>query len=221
MANYFSSALNDYIGNVFQTSFTGSTNTTLTNVQENGTALVYATYSIGTKAADSGYQQNGVDISTILQPIAGGRVYNGQGVTYTWVCPANVTSVCVVCIGGGGGGRSGVAGGAGGQSYFNSTATVRANGGSGAPSGTIAGAGGTVGAGTGFSGGNGGTGGASANAEESAPAKPALKVAAPTPVVTSDFDEDEAPANSAPVAGAKPAQKAEDILAMIRARQQK
>jgi hypothetical protein len=63
-------------------------------------------------------------------------------------------------------------------------------------------------------------GGASANAEESAPAKPALKVAVPTPVATSDFDEDEAPAASAPVS-AKPAQKAEDILAMIRARQNK
>ena len=49
-----------------------------------------------------------------------------------------------------------------------------------------------------------------------APAKPALKVAAPA----SDFDEDEAPAASAPVT-AKPAQKAEDILAMIRARQNK
>jgi hypothetical protein len=51
-----------------------------------------------------------------------------------------------------------------------------------------------------------------------APAKPALKVAAPV----SDFDEDDAPAPTAPVA--KPAgggQKAEDILAMIRARQQK
>jgi hypothetical protein len=48
-------------------------------------------------------------------------------------------------------------------------------------------------------------------------AKPALKVAAPV----SDFDDEEAPAASAPVAGAKPAQKAEDILAMIRARQQK
>ena len=57
-------------------------------------------------------------------------------------------------------------------------------------------------------------------ADEDTPApvaKPALKVAAPV----SDFDDEEAPAASAPVAGAKPAQKAEDILAMIRARQQK
>ena len=58
-------------------------------------------------------------------------------------------------------------------------------------------------------------------ADEDTPApaaKPALKVAAPV----SDFDEDDAPAPTAPVA--KPAgggQKAEDILAMIRARQQK
>jgi hypothetical protein len=58
-------------------------------------------------------------------------------------------------------------------------------------------------------------------ADEDTPApvvKTALKVAAPV----SDFDEDDAPAATAPVA--KPAgggQKAEDILAMIRARQQK
>jgi hypothetical protein len=47
-------------------------------------------------------------------------------------------------------------------------------------------------------------------------AKPALKVSAPA----SDFDEEDAPVATAPVA--KPAaggQKAEDILAMIRARQ--
>ena len=51
-------------------------------------------------------------------------------------------------------------------------------------------------------------------------AKPALTVV--TPAAASDFDEDDAPVATAPVA--KPAgggQKAEDILAMIRARQQK
>ena len=50
--------------------------------------------------------------------------------------------------------------------------------------------------------------------------KPALKVAAPVPA--SDFDEDDVPAASAPVA--KPAasgQNAQDILAMIRSRQAK
>jgi hypothetical protein len=58
-----------------------------------------------------------------------------------------------------------------------------------------------------------------ANEDTTIPAaKPALKVSAPA----DDFDEDDAPAPTAPVA--KPAvsgQKAEDILAMIRARQQK
>jgi hypothetical protein len=54
--------------------------------------------------------------------------------------------------------------------------------------------------------------------EDTAPvAKPALKVTAPA----NDFDDEEVPAASAPVAAAKPAQKAEDILAMIRARQAK
>jgi hypothetical protein len=57
--------------------------------------------------------------------------------------------------------------------------------------------------------------------DEDAPApvaKSTLKVSAPA----SDFDDEDAPAPTAPVA--KPAgggQKAEDILAMIRARQQK
>jgi hypothetical protein len=56
--------------------------------------------------------------------------------------------------------------------------------------------------------------------EDTPAAKPVLKVVTPAPA--SDFDEDDAPAPTAPVA--KPAasgQKAEDILAMIRARQQK
>jgi hypothetical protein len=48
-------------------------------------------------------------------------------------------------------------------------------------------------------------------------AKPALKVAAPA----SDFDEDDAPAPTAPVVKPAATGKAEDILAMIRARQQK
>ena len=48
-------------------------------------------------------------------------------------------------------------------------------------------------------------------------AKPALKVAAPV----SDFDDEDAPAPTAPVAKPAATGKAEDILAMIRARQQK
>jgi len=52
-------------------------------------------------------------------------------------------------------------------------------------------------------------------------AKPALKVAAPTASAAEDsFDEEPAPA-AAPVSAAKPSGNAQDILAMIRARQTK
>ena len=66
----------------------------------------------------------------------------------------------------------------------------------------------------------GGSSPAPAVDEDVPAAKPALKVV--TPAAASDFDEDDTPVATAPVA--KPAgggQKAEDILAMIRARQQK
>jgi hypothetical protein len=58
--------------------------------------------------------------------------------------------------------------------------------------------------------------------EDKSPKAPAKAKAAPAPM--SDFDEDEPPVATAPVAApaaAAPTQKAEDILAMIRARQQK
>jgi hypothetical protein len=54
-------------------------------------------------------------------------------------------------------------------------------------------------------------------ADEDVPAP----VSKPAPAASSFDDEDHVPAPTAPVAAAKPAQKAEDILAMIRARQQK
>jgi hypothetical protein len=66
----------------------------------------------------------------------------------------------------------------------------------------------------------GGSAPAPAVDEDAPAAKPALKVV--TPAAASDFDEDDTPVATAPVA--KPAgggQKAEDILAMIRARQAK
>jgi hypothetical protein len=67
------------------------------------------------------------------------------------------------------------------------------------------------------------SGGAASDAEDTpAPAaRPALKVAAPAaPVAEDAFDEEPAPA-AAPVAAAKPSGNAQDILAMIRSRQQK
>jgi hypothetical protein len=66
----------------------------------------------------------------------------------------------------------------------------------------------------------GGSAPAPAVDEDAPAAKPTLKVVTPAPA--SDFDEDDTPVATAPVA--KPAgsgQKAEDILAMIRARQAK
>jgi hypothetical protein len=65
----------------------------------------------------------------------------------------------------------------------------------------------------------------SADVDEDAPARPAAKpmvTAKPAPAASSfDDEDDEVAVAAAPVAAAKPAQKAEDILAMIRARQQK
>jgi hypothetical protein len=62
------------------------------------------------------------------------------------------------------------------------------------------------------------TGGSASAAEEAAPA-PVAKAA---PVSTSSFDEeDDAPSATAPVQAKPGTQKAEDILAMIRARQTK
>jgi len=65
---------------------------------------------------------------------------------------------------------------------------------------------------------------APAGSADSAPASVAVPKAVPAPV--SDFDEDDAPMATAPVSAPvetpkAPTQKAEDILAMIRARQQK
>ena len=64
-----------------------------------------------------------------------------------------------------------------------------------------------------------------AHVDEDTPApaaKPALKVATPTPVADSGFDEDDVPVAAAPVARpAEGGKNAQDILAMIRSRQAK
>ena len=100
------------------------------------------------------------------------------GGTYSWTCPAGVTSVCAVCVGAGGGQRSAGGGGlgwknnipvtpgqsytvqvgqnynntSGGQSYFINASTVAGDGGAG---NAVQGSGGSY---TGDGGGNGGTG---------------------------------------------------------------
>ncbi len=123
MANYYSTTLGDYIGNKFQTSFTGSTNTTLTGIQNNDTSLIYVSYSIGTKIANSGYQQNDIDISNDLQPLAGEHLYTSPTnatTNYTFTVPDNVTSICILCVGGTGNfSRSYI----GNSSWFGGTTT--------------------------------------------------------------------------------------------------
>ena len=67
--------------------------------------------------------------------------------------------------------------------------------------------------------------GGAAHVDEDTPApaaKPALKVATPTPAADSGFDEDDVPVAAAPVARpAEGGKNAQDILAMIRSRQAK
>jgi hypothetical protein len=86
--------------------------------------------------------------------IQGQAEYTTAG-TYTWTCPAGVTSVSVLCVGGGGGGYGGSNGG---QSSFNSTGVLYANSGGFFPGGAGGGGGGASSAGGG-NGGNGGAGG--------------------------------------------------------------
>ena len=66
-------------------------------------------------------------------------------------------------------------------------------------------------------------GSGASHADEDVPAaKPALKVAAPTPAADNGFDEDDTPVAAAPVSRpAEGGKNAQDILAMIRSRQTK
>ena len=72
MSGYISTSLGNLdLSNLFQLSFTGSTNTTLANYSNNSVSQVYASFSIGTVLASSGFTQNGVDINFIAT--IGGR----------------------------------------------------------------------------------------------------------------------------------------------------
>lgn len=114
------------------------------------TFVVFATNSFGTSSASAP--------SNSVSPIAEGQqAYTTVG-TYSWIAPANVTSVSVVAVGGGGGGAgrrytslddasyyNGRAAGGGGLGYKNNIAVVPGNaytvvvgaGGFGGPAGTI------------------------------------------------------------------------------------
>ena len=113
---FVSATLGGDIDNYFVAPYTGSGTTTL-NLQDNGVALQYATYSGGPQNVASGYLRNGTDISTILEKkttSAGSGVtftytgpYSGVpdgtntfGTYYTFVVPVGVTSISILCIGG-------------------------------------------------------------------------------------------------------------------------
>jgi hypothetical protein len=160
---------NTDVNSLYQLPFTGSTNTTLTGFQVEGVPLEYVTLTgtAGTALANSGYTQNGVDISTILQPIAGENLYTAPG-TYTWTCPNFVTNVCILTIGSGGGSRRNI-----GATAYVGTAGAASNvfdvgasnrlvcqgGGGGYGNINAAGAGGTASGFAGFVGFTGGAGG--------------------------------------------------------------
>lgn len=136
-----------------------------------------ATWTTSTRVNYSG--DNGLSVSPItlglttmsLDSVTGGQSAYTVAGTYSWICPAGVTSVSAVCVGGGSGGnnvQSGGGGGGGGLGYANNmpvtpgtsyTVTV----GSGGPAGlfgsvTAAQASSFIDA-TGYGGGNYGSGG--------------------------------------------------------------
>lgn len=60
------------------------------------------------------YIANQLVVSAAAHPAGESEYSTSSTATFTWVCPNNVTSVCVVCIGGGGAGNGSSSGGAGG-----------------------------------------------------------------------------------------------------------
>ena len=130
---------------------TGASSPITVSGLSNGTAYTFtvvATNVYGTSAASSA--SNSVTPAII---VTGQDAYTTAG-TFSWVAPANVTSVSAVCVGAGSGGWGGSVSVNGGQSYFVSTSTVRAFGGGTPASSTSIGIGGS--GGTGDGGGNGG-----------------------------------------------------------------
>jgi hypothetical protein len=115
------------------------------------TVSVYATSAYGSGTAS-------VSTQVVTLVASGEAVYTTPG-SYTWVVPANVTTVSVVAVAGGGSGRVGTAtGNVGADSYFSAASVFNANGGAGGVQG--ASAGGTIGGNTVSGGGTGGAGGA-------------------------------------------------------------
>lgn len=154
------------------TSYTAYTSCNITAVSNTSSPVVVTGLTNGTSytfrvIANNAFgpsSPSGVSASA-TPVIIGQQAFTTAG-TYTWVAPAEVTSVSVVVVGGGAGGGyspGSSAGNPGATSYFVSTSVVAASGGNGGQgngcySFSDGGTGGSVLAGTGYSGGKGGSG---------------------------------------------------------------
>lgn len=95
----------------------GSITVTGLTALTNYTFTVYATNGIGESAASAASNQ----ITTPVQ--SGSQSYTSSGL-FTWIAPANITSVSIVVVGAGGGAFYGNGGGGGGLTYKNNITVV-------------------------------------------------------------------------------------------------
>ena len=65
---------------------------------------------IGTGAISARVGIHDIIVAQQIPIVTGGQIEYTTPGTYSWLCPAGVTSVCVVCVGGGGGGMQYVSG---------------------------------------------------------------------------------------------------------------
>jgi hypothetical protein len=128
-----------------------------------GSAIENVTFRVRAKDSKNTYS-SGVTV-TVNLVVPGQSQYTSSG-TYTWTCPAGVTSVSAVCVGGGASSGSATGGGGGALRYVTSYSVTPGNNYTvvvGGASGSSSVFGMTAGGGSGQSGGSGsgGTGGGS------------------------------------------------------------
>jgi alpha-tubulin suppressor-like RCC1 family protein len=97
------------------TTFSGGTNWKQVSTSYYSTHAVQAGGSI----AESAAAVQGPPTTTVV----GQQAYTTSG-TFSWTCPANVYSVCVVCVGGGAGGIPGNGGSGGGLGWKNNIPVI-------------------------------------------------------------------------------------------------
>jgi len=160
-----SNAITGYIATSTPSCITGtaaSSPLTVTGLT-NGTSYTFKVKA--TNGAGTGPESAASNSATPTLVVVGQQAFTTAG-TFSWVAPAGVTKVSVVTVGGGAGGGyspGSQAGNSGGTSYFATSTTVAASGGTGGQgngcySFSDGGVGGTALYGTGYSGGKGGAG---------------------------------------------------------------